>query len=131
MRTPFDSIVFCTGHSRGEEQALDCLSSSVDCVFIPSVILVWIRVTVDCCKAVVHWGLLSTCDITNEHRLMQVLAEVVSNQLGKSVCYQTIERRSDRQMLDCGCHLGSLIHTWTADMGAAESREIGLNLQTT
>lgn len=41
MRTLFDSIIFCTGHSRGEEQALDCRSSSVDCVFIPSVTLIW------------------------------------------------------------------------------------------
>jgi len=30
MRTLFGSIMFCTGHSRGEEQALDCRSSSVD-----------------------------------------------------------------------------------------------------
>lgn len=35
----FANIMFCTGHSRGEEQALDCRCNSVDCVFIPLVTL--------------------------------------------------------------------------------------------
>jgi len=36
-----DIITFCTGHSRGEEQTLDCRCNSVDCVFILSVTLIW------------------------------------------------------------------------------------------
>jgi hypothetical protein len=47
LRTPFDRIMFCAGYSRGEEEALDCLSSPVDCVFIPSVTLV-VRPTQGC-----------------------------------------------------------------------------------
>jgi hypothetical protein len=56
----------------------------------------------DCSKVVFIEGLLSARIITNERTLMSVLVEVVSNQLGKSVCYKDTERRSDRQMLDCG-----------------------------
>jgi hypothetical protein len=41
-------------------------------------------------------------DITNEHTLVSVLVEVLSNQLGKSACYKDIEICSNRQMLDCG-----------------------------
>lgn len=86
----------CSGHSRGEQQALDSRCNSVDCVFIPSVILNWTgRVRVG--RRQFIRGPLSACDLTNEHTLMPVLVEIASNQLGKSAGYKDIGRLSNRQ----------------------------------